>query len=79
MSNPLIQIMGSGSSNSSPGLGNLGNIVRMLQSGNPEQIASSLMQRNPQFKAFMDANRGKTPEQFAKEHGIDLEQLMDKI
>lgn len=54
---------------------NLVNIIQMLKSGNPEQIAINLMQRNPQFKAFVDANRGKSPEQVAKEHGVDLSQF----
>ena len=58
---------------------NLVNIIQMLKSGNPEQIAMNLMQRNPQFKAFVDANRGKSPEQVAKENGIDLSQFKGMI
>lgn len=54
---------------------NLVNVIQMLKSGNPEQIAMNLMQRNPNFKAFVDANRGKSPEQVAKEHGVDLSQF----
>lgn len=54
---------------------NLVSIIQMLKSGNPEQIAMNLMQRNPNFKAFVDANRGKSPEQVAKEHGVDLSQF----
>ena len=54
---------------------NLAVIIQMLKSGNPEQIAMNLMQRNPNFKAFVDANRGKSPEQVAKEHGVDLSQF----
>ena len=58
---------------------NLVGIIQMLKSGNPEQIAMNLMQRNPQFKAFVDANRGKSPEQVAKENGIDLSQFKGMI
>lgn len=58
---------------------NLVNIIQMLKSGNPEQIAMNLMQRNPQFKAFVDANRGKSPEQVAKENGIDLSQFKNMV
>ena len=58
---------------------NLVNILQMLKSGNPEQIAMNLVQRNPQFKAFVDANRGKSPEQVAKENGIDLSQFKGMI
>lgn len=55
---------------------NMQSIVNMLKSGNPEQIAMNLMQQNPQFRAFVDANKGKTPEQVAKEHGMDWGQIM---
>lgn len=54
---------------------NLVNIIQMLKSGNPEQMAAKLMQSNPQFKSFMEANRGKNPEQVAKEYGVDLSQF----
>ena len=54
---------------------NLVNIIQMLKSGNPEQIAQSLMMKNPQFKAFVEANKGKAPEQVAWENGIDFSQI----
>ena len=76
MNNPLMQSMRYGAGNGMP---NISNILRMLKSGNPEQIAMSLMQRNPQFKAFMDANQGKTPEQVAKQYGIDINQFMGQF
>ena len=72
--NPLIQ-----QAHPNNGMASLGNIFRMLKSGNPEQIAMSLMQRNPQFKAFMDANRGKSPEQVAKQYGVDLNAMMGQL
>lgn len=67
--NPLMAHMGMGNNN--PML----HIIQMLKSGNPEQIAMQLMQRNPQFRQFMDANRGKTPEQVAQENGFDFEEI----
>lgn len=51
----------------------------MLQQGNPEQIAQQMLQNNPQFKQFMDMNKGKTPEQVAKENGIDLNTIMGQF
>lgn len=72
--NPLMQAMRMTQNNSK--IGNLTNIVSMLKGGNPEQIAMALMQRNPQFKAFIEANKGKTPDQVAREHGIDFSQFM---
>lgn len=65
--NPLTQTIN--------GNNNIMNIVKMLQGGNPEKIAMNLMQQNPQFKQFINANKGKTPEQVAQEHGIDLQQF----
>lgn len=47
-------------------------LMQTLKSGNGEQIFNSLMQNNPQFRAFMEQNKGKTPEQVAKENGVDL-------
>lgn len=58
---------------------NLVSIIQMLKSGNPEQIAMNLMQKNPQFKQFVEANKGKSPEQVAKEHGVDLSQFKNMI
>ena len=53
------------------------NVIKMLRSGNPEQIAQNLMAQNPQFRSFMQQNQGKSPEQVAKEHGIDISQILD--
>lgn len=78
MSNPLMQMM-PGASAAPNGMGSLGNIVRMLRSGNPEQIARQLMQQNPQFRAFVQANQGKSPDQVARENGLDLGQIMRQL
>ena len=47
-------------------------LMQTLKNGNDEQIFNGLMQNNPQFRAFMEQNKGKTPEQVAKENGVDL-------
>ena len=75
--NPLMQMMSG--QNSAGGNPQLGNILRMLKGGNPEQIARGLMEKNPQFKAFMEQNQGKTPEQVAKEMGLDLSQISQML
>lgn len=64
--NPLLNAMAGNAG------GQLAQIAQMVKSGNPEQIAQNLMRNNPQFAAFMQANQGKTPEQVAKENGIDF-------
>lgn len=70
--NPLMNAMGMSRNGN---MMNLMNIAQMLKSGNPAQIAQNLMQRNPQFRQFMEQNRGKSPEQFARENGIDFSQI----
>ena len=42
---------------------------------NASSIFSMMMQNNPQFRQFMNANAGKTPEQVARENGIDMGML----
>lgn len=75
--NPLMQSMGGMMGGQMGGnLSQIAGIVRMLKSGNPEQIAQNLMQQNPQFKAFVEANKGKSPEQVARENGVDFNQIM---
>lgn len=69
--NPLFQAMNGGNNK----MAQVANVMRMLKSGNPEQIAQQMMQSNPQFRQFVEQNKGKTPEQVAKENGIDLSQF----
>lgn len=58
----------------------LGDLAEMIRSsGNPDKVAQLLMRKNPQFANFVQANRGKTPQQIARENGIDwgiIQQLM---
>lgn len=72
--NPLLNAM-----NGNRGNNGLAQILSMLKSGNPEQIAQNLMQKNPQFKTFMEANKGKTPEQVARENGLDFSQIKNML
>lgn len=70
--NPLFQAMNGGNMGK---MQRIAGVMQMLKSGNPEQIAQQMMQSNPQFRKFMEANKGKSPEQVAKENGIDLSQF----
>lgn len=69
--NPLFQSM-----NQKPDISGL---LALLKNGNPEMIAMQMMQSNPRFAAFMQQNQGKTPEQVAKENGLDLGMYMDQM
>lgn len=54
-------------------MGQLKQMMGMLRGQDPQQVARNLMQRNPQFAAFVQQNQGKTMEQIAGEYGIDLD------
>ena len=46
--------------------------VNMMRHTNPEQVMQAMMHDNPQFAEFINVNKGKSPEQIANEHGIDI-------
>lgn len=50
-------------------------IKNLLSGKNPDAVFSDLMQNNPQFRSFVEQNKGKTPEQIAKENGLNIEQI----
>lgn len=50
----------------------------MRQQG-PNAVFNALMGSNPQFRQFVEQNRGKSPEQIAREHGIDFAALQSKF
>lgn len=48
----------------------------MLNGKNPDELFNKLMQSNPQFRQFYEENKNKSPEQIAKENGINLNNLL---
>lgn len=58
---------------------NIFNLINTIKSGNPQVIFNQMMQSNPQFAQFVNANKGKTPEQIAKEHGIRLDDIYQML
>ena len=60
-------------------LENIKHVVSILKNGNPEQIAINFMKTNPEFSKFMKSVEGKTPQQFAKENGLDFSKIMEMI
>ena len=76
--NPLMMAM-QGANSPVNKMGQVANLMKMLRSGNPEQIAQQMMQNNPQFRQFVEANKGKTPEQVAKEYGLDWKTIMGQL
>lgn len=76
--NPLMMAM-QGANSPASKMGQIANLMRMLKSENPDQIAQQMMQSNPQFRQFVEQNKGKTPEQVAKEYGFNLNQLKNMM
>lgn len=70
MQNPILQML-----NINPTMNKISTLKNMI-SGNPQAIFDGLMQSNSKFREFITANQGKTPDQIAKEHGIDLSQIL---
>lgn len=58
---------------------NVYNQVKQLAGGNPEALFNMMFNSNPQFKQFVLNNQGKTPQQIARENGIDINQLQSMI
>ena len=70
--NPIIQMLNRNQNN------NISSLMQLTK-GNPEGMFNHMMQTNPQFRSFVDANKGKSAEQIARDHGIDpsvLKQFM---
>lgn len=58
-------------------MGQLKQMMGMLKGHNPQQLAQTFAQRNPQFAEFVRQNQGKTPEQIAFENGIDMNMVRE--
>lgn len=76
MLNPILQMLGGNQQNNM--LNQIANL-RQLANGNPQGLYDQMMKSNPQFKQFVNSNQGKSPEQIAKENGIDLGMLKQLI
>ena len=76
--NPMLDMLSGASRQASPQnnplamMGQLKQMVGMIRGQDPQQVAQLMAQRNPQFAAFLQQNKGKTPEQIASENGIDM-------
>lgn len=73
--NPLMQSVGQ----QMGGGMNVFKAMQMLKGRNPQEVFNQMMQSNPAFRSFYEANKGKSPEQVAKEHGIDLNKFKNMM
>lgn len=51
------------------------NSIKAMASGNPQAMFNQMLNSNPQFAKFVSDNKGLTPEQIAKNYGVDLSQF----
>lgn len=51
------------------------NNAKQMMQGNPQDLFNNMMQSNPQFRAFAESVKGKTPEQAFSERGLDFNQI----
>lgn len=73
--NPLMKPVG----NQAGGGMNAFKVMQMLRGRNPQEVFNQMMQSNPQFRQFVESNKGKSPEQVAQEHGVDLSQFKNMM
>ena len=65
--NPLMANMG----NVQQIMQTVNNLRRMMEGQNPDSVMQMMAQKNPQFAQFLMDNQGKSPEQIAKDYGLD--------
>ena len=46
-------------------------IKNLINGKNPDDLYNQLYANNPQFRDFVNNNKGKSPDQIARENGID--------
>ena len=54
-------------------------MVNIMRGQDPAMVAQLMAQRNPQFAAFLQQNKGKTVEQIAADYGIDLKLVQELL
>ena len=68
MGNPMMTRLNSGRNGM---LEKINAVKQMISGQNPGSVYTMMMNTNPQFRSFVEQNKGKTPQQIAGENGID--------
>lgn len=55
----------------------VGSIKQMMSGQNPDVVMKLFSQKNPQFAQFVKDNQGKSPEQIAKDYGLDWKMVQN--
>ncbi len=72
--NPILQQMNKGNS-----ILNTLNQLKKVTGGDPEAAYNVLLNSNSQFRSFVEKNKGKSPEQIARENGIDFGMIQNLL
>lgn len=51
------------------------NSIKAMANGNPQAMFNQMLNNNPEFAKFVNENKGLSPEQIAKNYGVDLSQV----
>lgn len=70
MINPILQSLNAARAQNNP-MNRLTEIKQLLSGQSPDMLWKNLMMTNPQFASFVEANKGKSAEQIARENGLD--------
>jgi hypothetical protein len=76
--NPLMGMMGP-MRNIQGMMGQINQLKQLMRGSDPNSVMQMMAQKNPQFAQFMRENQGKTPEQIAKDYGLDWGQLQQMM
>lgn len=71
MQNPILQMLTKTINDAGNG-NNIFQLIQSLKSGNPQALFNQMMWNNPQFAQFVERNKGKSPEQIAKDYNVDI-------
>lgn len=74
MSNPILQMMMNNGAASKP-FQMLSTLKQIMSGRSPESVMQGMMQSNPQFASFVNANKNKSPEQICRENGLNWEDI----
>lgn len=64
--NPIANLLNRNSMNA------INQMSGLLNGKNPSDIMNNMLRTNPQFRQFVDENRGLTTEQIAQKYGVDM-------
>lgn len=74
MSNPILQMMKSNGAANNP-FQMLSTLKQMMSGKSPESVMQGMLQSNPQFASFVNANKNKSPEQICRENGLNWDEI----